>query len=125
MKENYQFLKFIPLNDEKSIGVVEILFYQKIVLRFKLIKTKTGGLFPAPPSIKVIVDGEEKYLHGFAIDSQYENSELQSFIMENLKRHTQPLQRTISPSAGQSTYNPHSSPTAPLMQKESQEELPF
>lgn len=86
---NYKFLNFIPQkNDPKCFGVAEILAFDKIVLRYKIIPRKdNSGYFPATSSIKVVEFGQEKYINAFTIDSNYENQQIVDLVMKNVKSH--------------------------------------
>lgn len=87
---NFEFLSYEPVQNEKFFGIATIRAWSKIILKYKVIPGKDGGFFIAASSIKNGVDastGKDKYESVFMIDSVYENKELLAMVKEKVSDH--------------------------------------
>ena len=80
--DQFEFIKYEPTPGEKQEGIAFIKAYGRIMLRFKIVRTKDGkAYFPACSSYKVgSQNGEDVYLAAFIIDSKSEDEELRNLI---------------------------------------------
>ncbi len=80
--DQFEFIKYEATPGEKQEGIAFIKAYGRIMLRFKIVKTKDGkAYFPACSSYKVgSQNGEDVYLAAFIIDSKSEDEELRNLI---------------------------------------------
>jgi hypothetical protein len=80
--DQFEFIKYEPTPGEKQEGIAFIKAYNRIMLRFKIVKTKDGkAFFPACSSYKMgTQNGEDIYLAAFIIDSKSEDEELRNLI---------------------------------------------
>ncbi len=85
MNENYEFLSYQEAcEDEKYFGIATVKLYGKIISRFKMVKTKDGGYFPASPSYKIREFDGERFIPSFFVDSHSENEVLMNFIRKKV-----------------------------------------
>ncbi len=106
---NFEFLSYEAVQNEKFLGVCTIRAWSKIILRYKIIPGKEGrGFFASPGSVKI----GEKYESAFMLESNYENQALQTLIKERVSNH---LNGTIAPPKAKE------GPSAPI----SDEDCPF
>ena len=85
---NFEFLSYTPTPQEKHLGIATIKIYGKIILRYKIIKTKDGtATFPAAATCKIADQEGERYIPAFILDSTTDNEFLMKFIKENIKRY--------------------------------------
>ena len=88
---NFEFLSYEAVQNEKFLGVATVRAWGKIILRYKIIPGKEGrGFFASPASVKL----GERYESSFMIDSNYENQALQALLKEEVSKH---LNGTIAP----------------------------
>jgi hypothetical protein len=83
----FEFLSYLPTPNDKSLGIVTIKAYGKIILRYKVVAGKEGhGFFLSPSSYKVGTDamGKDIYEKCFMIDSIYENKLLEDLVRANV-----------------------------------------
>ncbi len=78
-------MQFIRTPAEKYLGIAQVLFMGKILLRYKIVQKKDGiNYFPTTGSIKTIphADGKDAYIDSFQIDSNSLDQEIRGIIME-------------------------------------------
>lgn len=109
---NFKFISYEPTpSDEKQLGVVTIQAYNKLFLRYKMLKKKEGGgYFAIPASYKV---GEE-YLPAFVLDSNFEKDEIDRLIRQN-----------VNPFGNSSTVRNSSVPAFQPQSNDDNSDLPF
>lgn len=115
--QQFEFIKYEPTPGEKQEGIAFIKAYGRIMLRFKIVKTKDGkGYFPACSSYKMgTQNGEDIYLAAFVIDSKSEDEELRNLIRAKVAPF-------LDGKKGQSTF---ADPFPNTSKQAYQEELPF
>ncbi len=70
---------------EKHLGIVTILFDNKIYLRYRISEGKDGkGMFPSPASYKVTEGGVDTYLPAFVIDSRMMHEQIMTVIKQGI-----------------------------------------
>jgi len=85
---NFEFITYTPTPQEKHLGIATVKLYGKMVVRYKVVKTKDGAsIFPAPATYKIADQSGERYIPAFVLDSTTDNELLQQFIKDNLKRY--------------------------------------
>lgn len=84
--DKFEFIGYKETPGEKHLGIATVKAYGKIILRFKVLTAKTGALFCAPSSYKIVDYGEERYIPCFTVDSVSENDELVHMITSNVNR---------------------------------------
>lgn len=78
---DFKFIKYEPTPNEKHLGIATVKAYDKIILRYKIVQTKDGtGIFPAPASYKMSLNGEDRYISAFTVDSVSDNDDLSAMI---------------------------------------------
>jgi hypothetical protein len=89
---DFQFLEYTATPSEKHLGIVTVKAYGKIILRFKIIPNKDGtGYFVGCASYKMPnAAGGDSYEEAFIIDSNYENKQVNTLIMSNVKQFMGP-----------------------------------
>ena len=83
-----QFLKYEAVTGEKHFGIATVKLYGRIILRYKIVPNKDGtGWFPCPASYKTgTVNGQDKYVSAFTLDSNSENEALQDLIKDSVRQ---------------------------------------
>ena len=88
---NFEFLGFLATPNEKHLGIASVKCYGKIVLKYKIIRQKDSThIFPAPASYKLVVDGADKYVPAFLLDSMSDKEILDDLIIRNVKSSLAP-----------------------------------
>lgn len=108
-----EFLNYVETPGEKYLGVAIIRVNRSIILRYKIIRTKTGSLFAAPASYKVPDPNNPsgKFIPAFAIDSSYDNQQINEMILDNvMKRGVSNVDSMSLPAMGSSMETFASSP---------------
>lgn len=88
-RSDIQFKKYTPTpQDQYHLGIVEIVIYEKIILRYKHVKTKDGkGDFFAAPSYTLTDGGEKRYIQSIFLDSRSDDEMLQDVMRQGMKQH--------------------------------------
>jgi len=121
---DYRILNVIPQNEEHCKAVVEVMAFDKLVLRFKIVARKDGnGHFPCTANIKVAEYGEERWTPSFALDSNYEREELNREILKAYKTHINGPQASIYDKPTRNT--PEDFDRLGATKTRQEEELPF
>jgi hypothetical protein len=79
-----EFVKYESTPNERFLGLATIRLMGKIVIRLKVVTTKTGGFFITPASFKMTC-GEGQYIPSFFLDSRTDDELLQDFVRKNVK----------------------------------------
>lgn len=85
-----QFLKYVPVEGEKHLGIAYVRWLGKIILLFKVSPSTNGnGYWIAAGAAKIGVkhDGKDNYQEWFQVDSTFDREEIKDFIL----RHVTPL----------------------------------
>lgn len=78
----YEFLKWIPVQGEKYLGIAVIRFERRFIFRFKVMPSDHGGLWATTASLKTgVLNGKDKYDNAFSMDSDYEKEALNEFVI--------------------------------------------
>lgn len=121
MQDQIEVLKFEATPEAKHIGIAHIRLFRQVVLRYKVVENKDGsGYFIAPPSYKRELEGQEKWMQWFMLDSQVFSEEVQDTIRSYITRHfanakglQAPQAQNNSPS-NQSYHNQQNQATEPV-----------
>jgi hypothetical protein len=85
-EEEVEFLSFDETPEEKYLGVASIRFFGRIILRYKVQKTKDGnGIFIAAPSFKKTDPSGEHWCQWFMLDSMSQNESVTNLIKTKVK----------------------------------------
>jgi len=88
-----QFLKYVPVQGEKFLGIAVMRWLGKIILRFKVMESTQpgGGYWVSAGSAKVGVkhDGKDNYEEWYQIDSSYDRDIVKEFVL----MHVEPILR--------------------------------
>lgn len=86
-RSDIKFKRYTPTpNDQYHLGIVEVAIYDKIIMRFKHVKTKDGkGDFYAAPSYTLTDGPEKRYLQAFMLDSRSDDDMLQDVMREGVR----------------------------------------
>lgn len=141
--KSVEFLSYKPYpNDQYLMGIATIRVRvaiapdrdpEKLVLKFKHVRLKTGGDFFSTASISYTEDGNKKYADGAAFDSKTTGEELQDFLREEVRKELS-MRSAVSPSVSTNSvnYNPANplningiSAPAAKAGSSSQDDLPF
>lgn len=77
----FEFIKYEPTPNEKHLGIATVKIYDRIIARFKVVRTKDGAnFFPAPSSIKI----GDVYFSAFELDSSTDKDELNKMIKDRV-----------------------------------------
>lgn len=84
---NFKFKSYTATPGEKHLGVVSIVAYDKIVLRYKIVPNKEGGgYFACPASYKLAATGpKDDYVSAFTLDSNSDKEDLDLLIRQWIK----------------------------------------
>lgn len=83
-----EFLSFDETPDEKYLGVASLKMFSKIILRFKVQRTKDGnGMFVAIPSYKKIDHAGEQWCQWFMLDSSSQKEIVENLIKSKVKAY--------------------------------------
>lgn len=119
---NYQFISYEKTpEDNLQLGIVTIMAFGKIQLKFKHMNKKDGsGTYFASASIPKTFNFQKQYEDCIVIDSRIENSDLMDYLRKSISKanHSQAL----SPSAFE--YPKPSQPANPSV-FDPNEKLPF
>lgn len=86
--QDKQFLKYVPVQGEKHLGIAIVRWLGKIILRYKVLQSQDGsGLWIAAGSAKIGVrrDGKDNYEEWFQLDSTYDRDEMKDFILAHVE----------------------------------------
>ena len=80
-----KFIEYKLTPGEKHLGIVTILFDNKIFLRYRISEGKDGkGMFPSPASYKIAEGGVDSYLPAFVIDSRMLHEQIMTIIKQGI-----------------------------------------
>lgn len=99
---NYQFVSYEKTpNDVNQIGIITILAYGDIGMRYKHVQKKDGsGSFLSPASITQTQDNQQKIYHaGLFIDSNSKKTILENWMYKCIGEASKAAQPMASPSA--------------------------
>lgn len=83
----YEFMKFIPIQNEKHIGIAVIRYEGRFIFRFKIMPSDQGGYWAMTASFKTgTIAGKDKYEPAFSLDSEYQKNQLTDFVLSNVER---------------------------------------
>ncbi len=88
MNQDKQFLKYVPVQGEKHLGIAIVRWLGKIILRYKVMASQDGsGYWVAAGSAKIGVkrDGKDNYEEWFQLDSSYDRDEMKEFILQHVE----------------------------------------
>lgn len=88
MNQDKQFLKYVPVQGEKHLGIAIVRWLGKIILRYKVMQSQDGtGYWVAAGSAKIGVkrDGKDNYEEWFQLDSSYDRDEMKEFILQHVE----------------------------------------
>lgn len=88
--ENFQveFLSFDETPDEKYLGVASLKIFGKIILRFKVQRTKDGNsMFVAIPSYRKTDHTGEQWCQWFMLDSSSQKEMVENLIKSKVKAY--------------------------------------
>lgn len=88
MNQDKQFLKYVPVQGEKYLGIAIVRWFGKIILRYKVMQSQDGqGYWVAAGSAKIGKkrDGSDNYEEWFQLDSSYDREEMKEFILMNVE----------------------------------------
>ncbi len=85
----FKFIKYEATPTEKHLGIMTVSVIEgnfKIILRYKIVKTKDGNaIFPSAPSYKMSGEGEDaRYITAFCLDSHADQELLLDFVKEKM-----------------------------------------
>lgn len=81
-----EFLKWIPVQGEKYLGIAVVRFERRFIFRFKVMPSDHGGLWATTASLKTgVLNGKDKYDNAFELDSSYENDAMKEFVIQNVE----------------------------------------
>lgn len=113
MNQDKQFLKYVPVQGEKHLGIAIVRWLGKIILRYKVMASQDGtGYWVAAGSAKIGVkrDGKDNYEEWFQLDSSYDRDEMKEFILQHVEPILAQKQASVfapqqNASYGQQTQN--------------------
>jgi hypothetical protein len=80
-----KFIEYKLTPGEKHLGIVTILFDNKIFLRYRISEGKDGkGMFPSPASYRITEGGVDSYLPAFVIDSRMLHEQIMTIIKQGI-----------------------------------------
>ena len=133
--QDKQFIKYVPVQGEKHLGIAIVRWLGKIILRYKIMQSTQGqGYWVAAGSAKIGVkaDGKDNYEEWFQLDSNYDSDEMKEFILMNVEPILKQSQGSVfgapAPSQGNNYSNPVNQSTAPMLDNKAGENfdsLPF
>ncbi len=83
-----EFLSFDETPDEKYLGVASLKILGKIILRFKVQRTKDGnGMFVAIPSYRKTDPTGEQWCQWFMLDSSSQKEMVENLIKSKVKAY--------------------------------------
>lgn len=86
-QQTLEFMKFIPVQGEKHLGVAVIRYERRFIFRFKIMPSEHGGYWATTASYKTgVINGKDKYESAFSLDSEYEKELVTSFVLANVER---------------------------------------
>ena len=78
----FEWMKFIPTQGEKHLGIAIIRYERRFIFRFKIMPSDHGGYWATTASIKTgTANGKDKYEAAFSLDSDYEKSQMTDFVL--------------------------------------------
>ena len=80
---NFQFIDYIPVQNEKHMGIAVVKAFNAIVLRYKIIMRKDGkGFFPGAPCYKI----GDSWIPALDIDSKQLSDEVAGLIRSEVDK---------------------------------------
>jgi len=87
LESNCEFIKFIKAENEKHLGIAVIRYERRFIFRFKILASEHGGYWATTASIKTgNIQGKDKYEPAFSLDSEYEKSIMNNFVIEHVTK---------------------------------------
>ncbi len=87
------FQGYIETPGEKHIGVAQVKCWNKVTLRYKVIKTRDGSAFYIAAASYRVKDSEsERYISTHLIESQTDKEEIENLIKVQVKKEIQRLE---------------------------------
>lgn len=100
----HEFLKWIPVQGEKHLGIAVIRFERRFIFRFKVMPSDQGGLWATTASLKTgVYNGKDRYDNAFELDSNYENDAMKEFVIQNVDALMN--QNRVNPNQAGSVFN--------------------
>lgn len=109
MNQDKQFLKYVPVQGEKHLGIAIVRWLGKIILRYKVMQSNDGsGYWVAAGSAKIGVkrDGKDNYEEWFQLDSSFDRDEMKEFILANVEPILAQKQASVFAPPPQQQYAP-------------------
>ena len=109
MNQDKQFLKYVPVQGEKHLGIAIVRWLGKIILRYKVMTSQDGsGYWVAAGSAKIGVkrDGKDNYEEWFQLDSSYDRDEMKEFILQHVEPILAQKQASVFAPPPQQNYAP-------------------
>ena len=109
-----EFLKWIPVNGEKHLGIAVIRYERRFIFRFKVMSSEHGGYWCTTAAFKTgFINGKDKYEAAFQLDSDYEKDAMNEFVIQHVtaamqRVNTNPQNMGYNTQLPQSTPYPHS-----------------
>lgn len=101
----HEFLKWIPVQGEKYLGIAVVRFERRFIFRFKVMPSDHGGLWATTASLKTgTLNGKDKYDNAFELDSSYENDAMKEFVILNVESIMN--QNRVNPNQAGSVFQP-------------------
>lgn len=137
MNQDKQFLKYVPVQGEKHLGIAIVRWLGKIILRYKVMQSQDGsGYWVAAGSAKIGVkrDGKDNYEEWFQLDSSFDRDEMKEFILMNVEPilaqkqasvFAPPPQQQYAPQQGQYQAQPQQQPNPNYQQQAQPQQQSF
>ncbi|MBS0585217.1 MAG: hypothetical protein JSR76_02810 [Verrucomicrobia bacterium] len=113
-----EFLNFDETPEEKYLGVASLKIFGKIILRFKVQRTKDGnGMFVAIPSYRKTDQMGEQWCQWFMLDSSSQKEIVENLIKSKVKAYFKSKEDSSNSNSGGSfcssnNYSGHSQKAA-------------
>lgn len=92
-----EFLGFDETPEEKYLGVASLKLFGKVILRFKVQRTKDGnGMFVAIPSYRKIDHTGEQWCQWFMLDSSSQKEVVENLIKTRVKAYFKAKEAGVS-----------------------------
>jgi hypothetical protein len=83
-----EFLGYKETPAEKYLGIATVRIGRAVVLKYRINQTKDGqNIFPAAPSYKEVVDGQDKWNEWFMVDSRSQHEDINTLIKEKVRAY--------------------------------------
>ncbi len=98
-----EFLNFDETPEEKYLGVASLKIFGKIILRFKVQRTKDGnGMFVAIPSYRKTDQMGEQWCQWFMLDSSSQKEVVENLIKSKVKAYFKAKEDSSNSNSGSS-----------------------